>query len=153
MNKKILYIDMDGVLCDIEQKFINALKETPEIAYPQSQYGFFLELDPIKDCIDAVKSLGEHYDIWFLSAPSYRNPMCYAEKNYWIRKHFGIEWTEKLILSCNKSLLMGDYLIDDNYKGRGQEFFKGQLIHFGTNELFMNWKDVFDYLINIIEHE
>ena len=38
-------------------------------------------------------------------------------------------------------------------KGRWQEFFKGQLIYFETNELFMNWKDVFDYLINIIENE
>ena len=77
----------------------------------------------------------------------------YTGKREWIQKIFG-DWADKkLILTHRKDLCIGDYLIDDNYKGRGQEFFKGQLIHFGTNELFMNWKDVFDYLINIIEHE
>lgn len=144
---------MDDVICNYKKAYNTFKLLNFEIKYPQSQYGFFLDLEPILDSIESIKALDNHYDIYFLSSPSYKNPMCYAEKNYWIRKHFGIEWTKKLILSCNKSLLIGDYLIDDNYKGKGQEFFKGQLIHFGSNELFMNWKDVFEFLIKIIEDE
>lgn len=39
--KKILYIDIDGVLANIAKSY-NAYKEKyPEQPYPQSQYGFF----------------------------------------------------------------------------------------------------------------
>ena len=40
-NKKIVYVDMDGVLCDFADAHRQALERQPEIAYPQSQYGFF----------------------------------------------------------------------------------------------------------------
>ncbi len=35
------------------------------------------------------------------------------EKRVWIEKYFGLEFTEKLIISANKGLLKGDLLIDD----------------------------------------
>jgi 5'-nucleotidase len=31
-------------------------------------------------------------------------------------------------------LLKGDFLIDDYITGRGQEYFEGELIHFGSNQ-------------------
>lgn len=46
----------------------------------------------------------------------------------------GIEAVEKLIFSFNKGLLRGDILIDDHIKGRGQEKFKGKVIHFGNGD-------------------
>ncbi len=50
-----------------------------------------------------------------------------------------------IIISSNKSLLIGDYLIDDYNCGKGQESFGGELIHFGS-EQFRNWKDVLNFL-------
>lgn len=147
--KKILYIDIDGVLANIAKQIDTFKNIFPTQPYPQSQYGFFMDMEPIDDAIDSVIKLTEFYDVWFLSAPSYKNPLCLAEKNYWIRKYFGIEMTEKLILSSNKGLCYGDYLIDDNAFGRGQDKFVGELIHFGSSK-FPDWKTVISYLIKPI---
>jgi hypothetical protein len=35
-------------------------------------------------------------------------------------------------ITPDKSLWMGDFLIDDHDSGRGQENFQGELIHFGS---------------------
>lgn len=142
---KRVYVDMDGVLCDIKRQHLKYKKLLPNQPYPQSQYGFFLDMQPIKDSIESVKRLMNKYDVWILTAPSWQNPMCLAEKNMWIRKHFGIEFTQKIIISSDKSLCKGDYLIDDNKEGRGQDQFEGELILFGS-EKFPNWSAVMNYL-------
>ena len=56
-----------------------------------------------------------------------------------------MDMVERLIISPNKSLLKGDYLIDDNYTGRFQNEFEGEFIHFGTSE-YPDWKSVRKYL-------
>lgn len=48
-------------------------------------------------------------------------------------------------MSPDKSLLKGDYLIDDQGNA-GQENFEGEWIHFKT-EKFPDWKSVVDYLM------
>jgi len=146
INKPIVYCDLDGVLCAIVPIARQKFKETSEQKYPQSQYGFFLELPEIEGGVSTVIKLSEYYNVWFLTAPSAHNPMSYAEKNYWIRTHFSQEWCDKLIISPNKGLLTGDYLIDDNISGRGQDTFKGELIHYGS-EKFSNWDKVNNYLM------
>jgi len=45
----IIYIDMDDVLCDYSRAFNKAIKETPTIAFPQSQYGFYANVNPLVD--------------------------------------------------------------------------------------------------------
>ena len=83
-----------------------------------------------------------------LTAPSKLQPHCYTEKRLWIEKHFDYEFTERLIISSNKSLLKGDYLIDDYAEGKGQENFQGKLIQFAT-ENCPNWQSVMEYFENL----
>jgi len=139
----IVYIDMDDVLCDYTTAFNNAIEETPSIAFPQSQYGFYANLTPITGAIESVKKLinSEVFEPYVLTAPSTRNPFSYTEKRVWIEKYFGIEFTEKLIISPNKGLLKGDILIDDLISGRGQESFEGKIMQFGSAN-FPDWKTV-----------
>ena len=139
----IVYIDMDDVLCDYTAAFNKAIKEMPSIAFPQSQYGFYANLAPITGAIESVQKLinSEGFDPYILTAPSTRNPFSYTEKRVWIEKYFGIEFTEKLIISPNKGLLKGDILIDDLISGRGQESFEGQIMQFGSVS-YPNWKAV-----------
>lgn len=144
-HKPIVMVDMDGVLCDIATLSKQKLKETPDLKYPQSQYGFFIELPEIPHSVDTVKLIAKYFDVWFLTAPSTRNPMSYAEKNYWIRHHFGQSWCDKLIICPDKSLLRADYLIDDNLKGRGQDKFQGDVIHYGSPK-YRTMLEVYDYL-------
>lgn len=141
----IVYIDMDDVLCAYSAAYSKAKKDAPSIAFPQSQYGFFANLSPISGAIESVKSLiaSDKYDVYVLTAPSPRNPLSYTEKRVWIEKHFGLAFTEKLIICPNKGLLKGDLLVDDMTEGKGQENFEGRLIHFGS-EKFCDWEKVMD---------
>ena len=139
----IVYIDMDDVLCDYTTAFNNAIEETPGIAFPQSQYGFYANLAPITGAIESVQKLinSEKFDPYILTAPSTRNPFSYTEKRVWIEKYFGVEFTVKLIISPNKGLLKGDILIDDLISGRGQENFEGKIMQFGSAD-YPDWKTV-----------
>ena len=138
---------MDGVICDFYGAHKIALNKNPKNAFPQSEYGFFTNLDPIPEAIWAVKRLmeSEEFDVYILTAPSIMNPLSYTEKRVWIENHFGMDLVNRLIITPNKGLSKGDYLIDDNTSGRGQSQFEGELIHFGSDE-FKGWKEVLIYL-------
>jgi 5'(3')-deoxyribonucleotidase len=56
--------------------------------------------------------LKENYDVWILTRPSYKN-INYSEKAQWVLNHLGYDVQEKTIMCGDKSLLKGDYLIDD----------------------------------------
>ncbi|MFK7765703.1 MAG: hypothetical protein AB8B55_00575 [Mariniblastus sp.] len=145
MSKKIVYVDMDDVLCNFAGGARKRSQADPNRKFPQSKIGFFENLEPIEDGIESVQSLLEDFDVYILTAPSTRNPHSYMEKRIWIEKYFGYEFTSKLIISPNKGLSIGDYLIDDNVRGKGQENFKGELIHFGS-ATFPDWKSVVQHL-------
>lgn len=140
---KIVYIDLDDTVCDFKGAYLSALGENPGIQFPQSQYRFFANLQPIEGAIETVRSLidSDEYDPYILSAPSTRNPLSYSEKREWIEVHFGYDFCDKLILCAHKGLLKGHLLIDDNVKGKGQELFEGELIQFGS-DAFPNWAAV-----------
>ena len=140
---------MDDVLCDFSGAHKRALDRKPENKYPQCEFDFFRNLEPIPQAIESVNWLisSPKYDVYILTAPSYFNPMCYTEKRMWVEKYLGMEMVKKLIISPNKGLNKGDYLIDDYISGKGQEGFEGELIHFGS-ELFPSWSEVIHYLSN-----
>jgi len=142
---KKIYVDMDGVLCDFYGAARKALIENPSQKYPQSKWGFFLKLNEIPDAIESFKKLQEKYDVWILTKPSFKNVNCYTEKAQWVWDHLGYDVLEKTIFSPDKSLLKGDYLIDD-MGNAGQENFEGEWIHFGSDK-FPDWKKVLEYLL------
>lgn len=143
----IVFLDMDDVLCDFKSAHQKALIDNPDIKYPQSQYGFFTNLKPLEGAIEAAKALesSAQYRPYILTAPSIKNPLCYTEKRVWVEKHLGFFFVKRLIICPDKSLLKGQYLIDDNAAGKGQDGFEGELIHFG-NDQFPNWEAVRNYL-------
>lgn len=143
MSKQILYIDMDDVLCNYMEAHKKALDKNPDIPYPQSVYGFYTNIEPKSGAIEAIAELENTglFDIWILTRPSYQNPLCYTEKRVWIEKHLGLEWCKKLILAPDKSLLKGDYLIDDQpWPG-----FEGVQFLFGKR---MDWPQVIEALLD-----
>jgi 5'(3')-deoxyribonucleotidase len=139
-GKDIVYIDMDDTICDYMSHHNKMSKLNPDIKYPQSQKGFFLNLEPIEGAIDAINQLRKKYDVYILTRPSYLNPHCYTEKRLWIEKYFGVDFCKKLIISPNKDLLMGDYLIDDMpWPG-----FKGKQLQFGKPP-YENWEKILEF--------
>ena len=136
---------MDGVLCNFFKAALEALRKNPEQKYPHSQWGFFLKLEEIPGAIESVNKLKEKYDVWILTRPSFHNVNCFTEKAQWIWDHLGFDMVKKTIMAGDKSLLKGDYLIDDTNTA-GQPDFEGEWIHFGS-ENFKNWNDVLKYLM------
>ena len=144
--RKRLYIDMDGVLCDFKKLYNSELESNPTQPYPQSQFGFFLNLESIPFAIDSINHLQKYFDVWILTRPSVHNLSCYTEKAQWIRKYLGFEMQSKTIMCIDKSLLKGHFLVDDQIE-HGQSEFEGKHIHFGSKE-FNNWDKVVTYLMS-----
>lgn len=136
-------------LCDFKQGIKDGIDSSPKHVYQQSRYGFFIDLSPINGAIDAVNWLKEHFDVWILTRPSIMNITSYSEKAYWVQKHFGIDMLNKLIMSPDKSLVKGDYLIDDSILDN-QDKFDGVLIRFSIDPYFNTWNDVLQYFEEII---
>ena len=142
---KRLYIDLDDTLCKYSEA-IKRVKQHSPINYPQAEARFFENLEPMDEYIVShLDTLRYFFDIWILTAPSIMNPMSYTEKRVWVEENLGLEWCEKLIICHNKSLVKGDYLVDD-CGGKGQEEFEGEWIQFGVDR-FKEWPDVVDYLL------
>jgi 5'(3')-deoxyribonucleotidase len=140
--KKRIYIDMDGVLCNYMKRFIERVQANPKNKHPQLEFDFFRKLEEMPGAIEAFKALAKEYDVWILTRPSYKNPMCYTEKRLWVEDHLGFNWCRKLIIAPDKSLMIGDYLIDDMPWPK----FQGEQLLFGSNEC-PDWDAVLDKLL------
>ena len=137
MSKPIVYVDMDGVLCDYMRSHRAIKAKSPLIVFPQMVYGMFRDLEPMEGAIESYRWLHENFETYILTRPSVKNPSCYTEKREWVEKHLGLEICENLILNPHKGLMRGDYLIDDMPWPQ----FKGQQITFGSKE-FPSWREV-----------
>lgn len=146
----VIFVDMDDVLCDFSGARAEARFLDPMNPFPQSVPGFFEGLVPIPGAIESVNALRQQFNVWVLTAPSTRNPHCYTEKRLWIESWFDYAFTKHLIISPDKGLLKGDFLVDDQPHGKGQERFGGELIQFATPR-FPSWESVVAYLVESTE--
>lgn len=138
---------MDDTMFHYTRKW-NDVKKSTNLEYPQSKLGFYEELEPIENAIDVYNWLDEHFDVWILTAPSVKNKHCYTEKAASIEKYLGVERLDRLIISPNKSIVIGDYLIDDTIT-KGQLRFSGRLLKFGTE--FKTWLEIKDFFDRILQ--
>lgn len=143
---KTVYVDMDGVLAD----FLGAIPAGYDGPVDEID-GLFENLEPMPGAIEAFHKLAEKYDVYILSTAPWDNPGAWTDKLLWVKKYLGEVAKKRLILSHNKHLNAGEYLIDDRLKN-GAEKFTGELIHFGTDN-YPNWDAVLDYLIEEIRNE
>lgn len=138
-DKKIVLIDMDGVIVDFEVYFLKCFM----VKYPELEYipvkdrrqfyarddyhsdftplihsifeskGFFLEIPPIEGALEAIKILAVKNEVFICTAPYFSSEHCVGEKFEWVRKYLGEKWLAHTIISKDKTLVRGDYLIDD----------------------------------------
>jgi len=141
--RPILLIDMDGVIANYYARFLRVwqmlypnrkaipLKEL-EGFYIESCYSeypeedikrilttsrFFRNLPPVDHAIKTLQEIivDPAFDSFICTAPDieYQDQLCFSEKAQWVEEHLGKEWLHKMILSKDKTLIHGNYLIDD----------------------------------------
>ena len=144
---KILFVDMDNVLVDFKSG-INNLSEKDKNKYLDNYDEaprIFSLMNPMPNAIESYQKLSKTYDTYILSTAPWNNPTAWSDKLLWVKRYLGKYAYKRLILSHNKNLNFGDYLIDDRL-ANGAGDFKGELIQFGS-EKFKTWKDVLNYLL------
>ena len=159
-KKKIVYIDMDGVIVDFGKAIKDWFEKHPHLeerykTHPDHIQGLFRIAPPIKGAIDAVKKLHDSgkYDLFIATSAPWGNPQSLTDKRFWLEDYFDNIFHKKLFTTHRKDLLMGDYLIDDRLKNGAGEF-KGKLLRFGydwennnsPNE-YPDWDSILDYLL------
>ena len=146
-DKKILYLDMDGVLVDFEsglrrvpedvqQKYLDHLERVP---------GIFSLMDPMPGALAAYAELCGLFDTFILSTAPWENPSAWTDKLLWVKQYLGEPCTKRLILTNRKDLNRGDFLVDDRPDRGHAEDFSGEVIPFGS-ERFPDWEAVLIYL-------
>ena len=139
LKKKIIYIDMDGVIVDFGRAIEEWFKNHPHLeerykTFPDHIQGLFRIAPPIEGAISAIKKLHESgkYELFIATSAPWGNPQSNTDKRFWIEDYFGDLFHKKMFITHRKDLLMGDYLIDDRLKNGAGEF-KGELLRFGLD--------------------
>ncbi|WP_343702805.1 5'(3')-deoxyribonucleotidase [Chitinophaga sp.] len=159
MAKKRIAIDMDGVMADLNQHYIDwyyertgewvtkeQLMGLPETTgFPQEGIvykflhtpGFFRTAPVMPGAQEVILKLMENYEVFIVSA-AVEFPQSLSEKLEWLKEHFPyISW--KNIVFCGlKTIVQADYMIDDYDKNL--RYFEGERLLF-TAPHNINYQD------------
>ena len=128
MKKKIVYFDMDNTLVNF-QSAIDQLPTQVKESYKgelDNVPGIFSKMKPINEMVHLFNQMAadERYDVYILSTSPWDNPTAASDKVAWVKKYLPLYGYKRLILSHNKHLNIGDYLIDDRTTNGAGELLK-----------------------------
>jgi 5'-nucleotidase len=146
LSPTVVLLDMDGVLVDWDagfraewQKFGHKDSDidrttsyfmedcvAPELRGAAlaviNQPHFFRDLPPMPGAVEAVREMLEAgFDLYICTSPLDTNPTCCQDKLEWVRKYLGdLMPMTKVVMSRDKTLMIGDVLIDDKPEVKGK---------------------------------
>ncbi len=169
---KRLIIDMDDVMADATGQFIemyekefglrvlreslngksegNGFPENHEIVmqYPYRP-NFFRMLLVNENCQEVMYELNKKYEVFIVSA-AIPFPLSLNEKLDWLAEHFPFLTSKQIVFCGSKSIVHGDYMIDDmhyNLESFGGDKFlytAPHNTHYDHFERLNNWKEIGD---------
>ena len=133
---KTVFVDLDGVLANIHKEIgFNTPKDvTPEQI---CEKGFFLGLEVMPAAIKSIETLLSinEVDLWIATKIPKCNIFAASEKLEWVAKHFPA-LKDRVIIIPDKTLLIGDFLIDDDCRWEG---FSGKFLEFNSRNPNYCW--------------
>jgi 5'(3')-deoxyribonucleotidase len=136
---------MDGVIANFEQRLLDVLiQDYPHVEpilledrigfnitdqYPQEHYDtiwnimrsdhFALDLLPVEGGLEAVQEMYRMgIDVRICTSGFTDSRTNIGDKNEWVRRHLGDIFVRRLITTDDKTLVYGQFLIDDKSKNR-----------------------------------
>ncbi len=106
---------------------------------------FFTNLDVMPDAPRVLAEMQRHYEI-FIASAAMEVPNSFKAKYSWLERHFPFIPHTHIVFCGNKSILLADYLIDDN--PRQLELFTGTGILYDAphNEAITGYTRVHNWL-------
>src|SRR5690349_13831516 len=172
---KRVIVDMDNVMANISQHFrdwyaektgelvpMESLIGKPEIAaFPSPEIvksflytpGFFRGAPVMKDSQQVLSELNKKYEVFIVSS-ALEFPHSLPEKYAWLQEHFPFISWQQIVFCGSKTLIKGDYMIDDYLKNL--DYFTGEKLLYTAphNQLLEgynrvnNWQEVASALLN-----
>jgi len=166
-KRKSIAIDMDGVIADTAQQFLNwyemktGIKLTKEDIHGKTELealpnqlakqfvyepGFFRGVPVMGGAKEAVIELMKHFDVYIVSA-AMEFPQSLPEKYEWLREHFPFITWNNIIFCGDKSIIGTDFMIDDHVKnldrckGRPFLFSAGHNVHIEHHTRVNDWSE------------
>ncbi len=131
---KTLAIDMDGVLADVLELFLDfdardfgrrktraEVEGVPELqAFERAlEYlhrdGFFRSAPVMADAQDVLYRLNQRYNVYIVSAAT-EYPKSLSEKQAWLGEHFPFITWQQIVFCGSKQIIRADLMIDDHLK-------------------------------------
>lgn len=136
----IVLVDQDGPLADFERGFLESWQhqypgafcipyEERRSFYLRDEYpphlrtwvdgiygapNFYHNLPPTPGSVAAIHEMLElGLDVRICTSPLTRYENCVLEKYQWTEEHLGREFTKRMIVTKDKTVVRGTYLIDD----------------------------------------
>ena len=142
-----ILVDQDGVIADWGQAYNDSLdaygeeaaliprhedqttfnlnegrtkREKEIIAAIMVEPGFYSRLQPIPGAQSALKAaVRAGHDVRIVTSPWASNPTCASDKLNGIIKHYGSHWASRVVITSDKTVVCGDFLIDDKPEIKG----------------------------------
>lgn len=109
--------ELDCTLADQTHKFATShIKDVTVRAAARSMVyedGWFAQLPVVPGAVQGMNALAEIGDVWICTKPLEANRTCRDDKARWIVEYLGVEWERKIIIAPDKSMVVGNILLDD----------------------------------------
>ncbi len=143
-----ILIDMDGVIADFDQEFLQRWQERhprefyipiekrtkyyvrdeypdelkPFVAEILLESSFFEKMIMVPGAKEALEEMNARgFEVFICTSPLSTYGNCVLEKYKWVENFLGPEWVKKIILTKDKTIIKADILIDDKPEVTGTE--------------------------------
>lgn len=166
-----IIVDMDGVLADTYVKFIDRyeaafgrrpareellgrkvydLDGAADLRNAMHEEGFFRDIAVLPGAVEVMRELYDNFEVYIVSTAS-EFKHSYKDKREWLEEHFPFIHFSRIVFCGNKSIVHGDYMIDDKvgnlagFNGTGL-LFDALDNHYDTEyQRVLNWEEIRDY--------
>jgi len=111
------------------------------------QEAFFATIPVMPGSSEVIKALTERYEV-FITTAAMDVPCSFTPKFDWLRRHFPFIPTSNIVFCGDKSIILADYLIDDNlrqlskFRGEGILYTAPHNVNESRFRRVKDWEDV-----------